>query len=43
MDEVLSLAGRVAVLHQGKIVDVVPTDDVTQEELEHMMTTGTRP
>ncbi|MEY7851781.1 ATP-binding cassette domain-containing protein [Natrarchaeobius sp. A-rgal3] len=43
MDEVFSLADRVAVLHQGQIVDAVPTDEVTQDELEHMMTTGTRP
>lgn len=43
MDEVFSLADRVAVLHQGQIVDTIPTDEVTQDELEHMMTTGTRP
>jgi ABC-type sugar transport system ATPase subunit len=43
MDEVFSLADRVAVLYQGQIVDAVSTDDVTQEDLEHMMTTGTRP
>lgn len=43
MDEVFSLADRVAVLHQGQIVDTVPTDEVTQDDLEHMMTTGTRP
>ncbi len=43
MDEVFSLADRVGVLHQGRIVDDVPTDEVTQDELEHMMTTGTKP
>ncbi|NGM70512.1 sugar ABC transporter ATP-binding protein [Natronolimnobius sp. AArcel1] len=43
MEEVFSLADRVAVLHQGELVDVVQTDSVTQDELEHMMTTGTRP
>lgn len=43
MDEVFSLADRVGVLYQGRIVDVVPTAETTPDELETMMVTGRRP
>lgn len=43
MDEVFTLADRVGVLYQGKLVDTVRTEETTPDELETMMVTGRRP
>jgi general nucleoside transport system ATP-binding protein len=40
LDEVMSLADRVAVMYRGHIVDVLPTDEATPQMLGLMMTTG---
>ncbi|GMA63363.1 ABC transporter ATP-binding protein [Alicyclobacillus fastidiosus] len=41
MDEILSLSDRIAVIHDGQIVDVVPGDTATREQIGLLMT-GTR-
>jgi len=37
LDEVQKLSDRLAVIHDGEFVDVVDTDDVTEEELGLLM------
>ncbi|TME38087.1 MAG: ABC transporter ATP-binding protein [Chloroflexi bacterium] len=43
LDEVLSLADRIAVMFRGKIAGLVDTADATPEVLGYMMATGKRP
>jgi len=43
LDEIFGLADRIAVLYHGSLVDVAQTDEVTQDELKTMMSTGQRP
>lgn len=43
LEEIFGLADRIAILYQGSLVDVADTDQVTQEQLKHMMSTGTLP
>ncbi len=43
LDEIFGLADRIAVLYQGKLVDVADPSTVDRDELVHMMSTGTRP
>ncbi len=42
LDEVMSLSDRIAVMYRGKIMDIVPADKVTREQLGLMMA-GVRP
>ena len=42
LEEIFSLADRIAVLYQGSLVDVAETDKVSQDALKHMMSTGER-
>ena len=42
LDELRSLADRIGVLYEGSFVDVVPPDDVTEQELGLMMAGRTR-
>jgi ABC-type uncharacterized transport system ATPase subunit len=37
LDEVMSLSDRIAVMYEGRIVDIVPADQPTKEELGLMM------
>lgn len=37
LDEILSLSDRIAVIYEGKIVDIVDAEEVTEEELGLMM------
>jgi simple sugar transport system ATP-binding protein len=43
LDEVLSLADRIAVMYRGRIAGVLDTADATPEILGYMMATGNRP
>lgn len=43
LEEIFGLADRIAVLYQGSLVDVAKTDEVSQEALKTMMSTGHRP
>ncbi|EPZ44160.1 ABC transporter ATP-binding protein [Alicyclobacillus acidoterrestris] len=38
MDEILSLSDRIAVIHDGRIVDVIPGDTATREQIGLLMT-----
>ena len=40
LEEVLSMSDRVAVLFQGRIVDVVDAEDVTRDDVVSMMVSG---
>lgn len=40
LEEVLSMADRIAVLFQGRVVDVVDTADVTRDDIVAMMVSG---
>jgi ABC-type uncharacterized transport system ATPase subunit len=42
LDEVLSLADRIAVMYRGKIAGVLGADEATPEVLSYLMATGTR-
>ena len=42
LDEVLSLADRIAVMYRGKIAGVLGAAEATPELLGYMMATGTR-
>jgi ABC-type sugar transport system ATPase subunit len=42
LEEIFGLADRIAVLYQGRLVDVAQTDEVSQEALKTMMSTGQR-
>jgi ABC-type uncharacterized transport system ATPase subunit len=42
LDEVLSLADRIAVMYRGKIAAVLGADEATPEVLSYLMATGTR-
>jgi simple sugar transport system ATP-binding protein len=42
LDEIMSLSDRIAVMYRGKIMDIVPADKVTREQLGLMMA-GVRP
>jgi ABC-type uncharacterized transport system ATPase subunit len=37
LDEIMSLADRIAVMYQGEIVDVLTADEVTKTELGLLM------
>ncbi|MCL6517519.1 ABC transporter ATP-binding protein [Alicyclobacillus sp.] len=41
LDEILSLSDRIAVMHHGQVVDIVPGDTATREQIGLLMT-GTR-
>jgi len=43
LDEVLSLADRIAVMYRGKIAGLLETAEATPELLGYMMATGSRP
>jgi simple sugar transport system ATP-binding protein len=43
LEEVLSLADRIAVMYRGRIAGVLNTDEATPEVLGYMMATGNRP
>jgi simple sugar transport system ATP-binding protein len=43
LDEVLSLADRIAVMYRGRIAGLLDTADATPEILGYMMATGNRP
>ncbi|RDI70173.1 ATP-binding cassette domain-containing protein [Halopelagius longus] len=43
LDEIFGLADRIAVLYQGRLVDVADPTKVDRDALVHMMSTGTRP
>jgi len=43
LDEVLSLADRIAVMYRGKIAGVLDASEATPELLGYMMATGNRP
>lgn len=43
LDEVFSLCDRLAVLHNGTLITTVDTDDVTQDQIVHMMVSGSPP
>ncbi|HLZ27436.1 MAG TPA: ABC transporter ATP-binding protein [Chloroflexota bacterium] len=43
LDEVLSLADRIAVMYRGKIAGLLETAEATPEMLGYMMATGSRP
>lgn len=38
MDEILSLSDRIAVIHDGKIIDILPGDKATREQIGLLMT-----
>ncbi len=40
LDEILSLADRIAVIYEGEIVAILPREEATEEELGLMMTGG---
>lgn len=40
LEEVTSMTDRIAVLYQGSVVDVVPTEDTTRDEIVAMMVSG---
>ncbi len=42
LDEIMSLSDRIAVMYRGKIMDIVPADKVTREQLGLLMA-GVRP
>jgi ABC-type sugar transport system ATPase subunit len=42
LDEIRALSDRIAVMFEGKIVDIVPADRVTKEQLGLLMA-GSRP
>lgn len=37
LEEIMSLSDRIAVMYEGKILDIVPADDITREELGLLM------
>ncbi len=43
LDEVMGLSDRIAVMYEGRIVDILPADEVTKEELGLLMAGMTRP
>jgi simple sugar transport system ATP-binding protein len=43
LDEVLSLADRIAVMYRGQIAGILDAHDATPAELGYLMATGTRP
>jgi simple sugar transport system ATP-binding protein len=43
LDEVLSLADRIAVMYRGRVADVLGPDEATPELLGYVMATGHRP
>lgn len=43
LDEVFSLTDRLAVLHNGDLVTMIDTEDVTQDEIVSMMVSGSVP
>ena len=43
LDEIMSLADRIAVMYRGRIAGVLEPDDATPELLGYMMATGSRP
>lgn len=43
LEEIFGLADRIAVLYQGSLVDVVNTENSTQNMLKHMMAKGEKP
>jgi simple sugar transport system ATP-binding protein len=43
LDEVLSLADRIAVMYRGKIAGLLEASEATPEMLGYMMATGSRP
>ncbi|MBV9327837.1 MAG: ABC transporter ATP-binding protein [Chloroflexi bacterium] len=43
LDEVLSLADRIAVMYRGRVAGVLEPDEATPEVLGYMMATGRRP
>jgi ABC-type uncharacterized transport system ATPase subunit len=42
LDEVMMMSDRIAVLYEGKIIEVVATDEVTVEQIGEMMASGKR-
>jgi len=40
LDEIMMMSDRIAVMYEGKIVRVVPTDKVTMDQIGEMMVTG---
>jgi simple sugar transport system ATP-binding protein len=42
LDEIMALSDRIAVMYRGKIVDILPADQVTKEEVGLLMA-GVRP
>ncbi|HHN94155.1 MAG TPA: ATP-binding cassette domain-containing protein, partial [Anaerolineae bacterium] len=42
LDEVMGLSDRIAVMYEGRIVDILPADEVTKEELGLLMAGMTR-
>ena len=43
LDEILSLADRIAVMYRGKIAGVLDSGEATPELLGYMMATGSKP
>jgi simple sugar transport system ATP-binding protein len=43
LDEVMSLADRIAVMYEGKIVDILPADEATREQIGLLMAGVTKP
>lgn len=43
LDEVFSLCDRLAVLHNGSLITTVNTENVTQDQIVHMMVSGSVP
>jgi simple sugar transport system ATP-binding protein len=43
LDEVLALSDRIAVMYEGRIVGILPTEEATLEQLGMMMAGSWRP